>query len=176
VAEAWRRYFPAGSLDARPDLHRHRAEWFADALDRLDEPPLHPARPDQPLGVRLLCLPTWAPACSVRIEPSGLSWWLTARELDGEEAAFDLGRLAHRADRVLTVDEAARVSELWAYLRLWSVGPDAREDDVLDGTIYVLEAAERGRYHVAHRAEPEWGDTFGEFADLLIGLAGLAPR
>jgi hypothetical protein len=174
--DGWRRYFPAGSLDPRPDLHRFSAEWFADALSRLDELPLHPAEPDQPLVVRLLCLPTWAPACSVRAEPSGLLWRLDARELDGEEAGFDLGRLAVRSDRVLAADEAARLSEMWAYLRLWSVGPDAREDDVLDGTTYVLEAAERGRYHVAHRAEPEWGDTFGEFADLLVSLAGLAPR
>ncbi len=172
----WQRYFPHGCLDPRPDLHRLSAEWFADALGRLDEPPLYPVGMDQPLVVRLLCLPTWRPACSVRVEPAGLSWQLAARELSGEEAGFDLGGLARRVDRVLAGSEAARVSELWAYLRLWSLGPAPDGDDVLDGTTYVVEAAERGRYHVAHRAEPEWGDTLGEFADLLVSLAGLAPR
>jgi hypothetical protein len=176
VGEGWRRYFPPGCLDPRPDLHRLSAEHFADALGRLDEPPLYPAGSDQPLVVRLLCLPTWRPACSVRVEPSGVSWQLAARELSGKEAGFDLGRLARRVDRVLAGDEAARVSELWAYLRLWALGPAPDGDDVLDGTLYAVEAAERGRYHVARRTEPVWGDTLGEFADLLVRLAGLAPR
>ncbi|MBX3398011.1 MAG: hypothetical protein KF873_04670 [Gemmataceae bacterium] len=176
MSDGWRRYFPAGSLDPRPDLHRHRAEWYADALGRLGEPPLHPAGPDQPLVVRLLCLPTWSPACSVRAERSGLAWRLLARELDGEESGVDLGKLARREDRVIVGTDADRVAELWEWLRFWTLGPPADGDDVLDGTSYVLEAAERGQYHVAVRDDPEWGDTFGEFADLLVALAGLAPR
>jgi len=176
VGDGWRRYFPAGSLDPRPDLHRHRAEWYADALERLGEGPLHPARPDQTLIVRLLCLPTWSPACAIRAERSGLTWRLLVRELDGEEAGFDLGKLVRRDDRVIIEPDAERVEELWAYLRFWSLGLPADGDDVLDGTDYVLEAVERGRYHVTVRDDPEWGDTFGEFVDLLVNLSGLDPR
>jgi hypothetical protein len=176
MADGWRHYFPAGSLDARPDLHRMLAEWLAQALERLGDKPLHPAEPHQPLVIRLLCLPTWRPACSVCIESFGLSWWLTGRELDGEEAGFDLGALARRENRVLSGAEANQVTGLWRYLRFWSLAAAAGDDDVFDGTAYVLEAAEHGRYHVAHRDEPEWGDTFGEFSDLLLRLAGFAPR
>jgi hypothetical protein len=50
------------------------------------------------------------------------------------------------------------------------------EDYAFDGTTYVLEAAERGRYRVVTRSDPERGDSFGEFAQRLVGLAGLAPR
>lgn len=175
MGEGWRRYFPAGSLDPRPDLHRHRAEWYADALERLGEPPLHSAGPDQLFVVRLLCLPTWSPACSVRAERSGLGWRLLARELDGDESGFDLGELARRDDRLVVGADADRLAELWEWLRFWSIAP-AGGEDVLDGTAYVLEAVERGRYRVVVRDDPEWGDTFGEFADLLIRLAGLAPR
>lgn len=173
--EGWRHYFPAGSLDPRPDLHRHRAEWYADALKRLGEQPLHPVRSDQPFVVRLLCLPTWSPACSVRAEPFGLTWRLFARELNGAESGFDLGELARRDDRLIAGADAERVAELWGWLRFWSVAPTGGED-VLDGTTHVLEAAERGRYRVVVRDDPEWGDTFGEFADRLVRLAGLTPR
>jgi hypothetical protein len=175
VADDWRQYFPAGSLDTRPDLHRCRAEWYTDARVRLGEGPLHPAGPDQPFVVRLLCLPTWAPACSVRGERSGLVWRLLSRELDGEESGFDLGELAHRDDRLIVGADADRLTALWAWLRFWSI-PTSGGEDVLDGTAYVLEAAERGRYRVVVRDDPEWGDTFGELADLLIGFAGLTPR
>jgi hypothetical protein len=72
MADGWRHYFPAGSLDARPDLHRFTAEWFAQPLERLCEKPLHPAGPHQPLVIRLLCLPTWDPACSVRSARAGV--------------------------------------------------------------------------------------------------------
>src|SRR5262245_46169247 len=114
MGEGWRRCFPAGNRDPRPDRDWHQADCFADALERLEVPPLHPAGPDQPLVVRLLCLPTRRPACSVRFERAGLSWRLVGRELDGEEAGFELGRLARRVDRVLPTDDAARVSGLWA--------------------------------------------------------------
>lgn len=156
MADGWLHYFPPGSLDARSDLHRFSAEWFAQALERLGEKPLHPAEPHQALVIRLLCLPTWRAACSVRVEARGLSWWLVGRELDGEEAGLALGELARREDRRLSGAEASQVAELWEYLRFWSLAV-ASDEDVCDGTTYVLEAAERGRYRVAHRDDPEWG-------------------
>lgn len=167
MRESWQRYFPPESLDTS-------TVWAGQALERLGEQPLHPTEPYQPLVVRLLCLPTWSPACSVRAEWSGLSWRLFSRELDGEDAGFDLGKLVRRDDRRIVGADAHRVAELWEYLRFWFIVPSG--EDVLDGTSYVLEAAERGRYRVVFRNDPEWGDTFGEFSDLLIGLAGLAPR
>ena len=171
----WQHYFPAGSLHAQPRSHQMLAQWFTDALSRLGEQPLHPAGPDQPLVVRLLCLPTWAPACSVRVESAGPSWRLFARALDGEAAGFALGEVTRRVDRVLTSVEAGQVAELWDSLRFWSLDPNI-DEAVVDGTTVVLEAAEHGRYHVAHRDDPEWGDPFGELSDLLIRLAGLSPR
>src|SRR5262249_29975728 len=158
----WLRYFPVTSLGPIRDV----AEWAGQALDRLGESPLHTVGPHQTLVVRLLCLPTWSPACSVRVERSGLSWRLTGRELDGE-AGFDLGELARREGRLLSGTDAARVAELWDYLRFWALAPVASGEDVLDGTSFMLEGAERGRYHVTTRDDPEWGDTFGEFCALL---------
>lgn len=169
------RYFPEGSLDPQPNRHRSQAEWFATALQRLGEGPLHPGGSACPLVIRLLCLPTWSPACSVRVEQHGLNWTLAARELDGDEAGFDLGKLSHQEIRRLTNDEARRVACLWKYVRFWSLGPD-EGDGVFDGTTYVIEAAESAVYGVVQRCDPEWGDTFGEFSDLLIEIACLAPR
>jgi hypothetical protein len=78
-------------------------------------------------------------------------------------------------DRLLWSTEAAQVACLWQYLQFWSL-PGASDEVVCDGTRYVLEPAERGRYHIAHRDDPERGDTFGEFCELLVRPAGFSPR
>ena len=88
MGDGWLRYFPVGSFRPIRDI----AGWAGQALDRLGESPLQPVGPHKPLVVRLLCLPTWSPSCSVRIERSGLSWLLAARELDGEAGGDDLLR------------------------------------------------------------------------------------
>src|SRR5262249_31405713 len=113
--------------------------------------------------------------CFPFVEVSGLSWRLAGRELDGVEAGFELGELARREDRLLVGAEAGQGAGLWGHLRVWALAT-ASDEEVLDGTTYVLEAAQRGRHHVAHRADPEWGDMFGEFGYLLVHLAGFAPR
>jgi hypothetical protein len=95
--------------------------------------------------------------------------------LDGE-AGFDLGKLVRCEDRWLSDPEAAQVAEMWNYLRFWSLAPVGSSEDVLDGTSFVMEAVEHGRYHVVTRDDPEWGDTFGEFSKLLVGLAGFVLR
>jgi hypothetical protein len=170
----YRCYFPVGGLDSRPDLHRGLTEEFALFLRRMGEPPLYPAGPHQPLVVRLLCLPTWSQACAVRVEPHGLTWRLVAKEVSGE-AGFEVGQLVRSEARVLSAAEYRQAEELWEYLRFWSL-PPAGGEDVLDGTTYLLEAAQHGRYHAAVREDPEWGDTFGEFCESLLRLAGLALR
>jgi hypothetical protein len=99
---------------------------------------------------------------------------LFGRELSGE-ARFESCELAHRDDRLISGKDAERLMDLWSDLRFWSIA--ATDDrDVFDGTTYILEAAERGRYRVIHRDDPEWGDTFGEISDFLLNLAGLAER
>jgi hypothetical protein len=173
--DAWRRYFRAGSLDPRPDLHRGQAEVCALFLQRMDEPPLYPAAGHQPPVFRLLCLPIWAGACVVRIERHGLTWRLTGRHLDGE-AGFGVGKLVRRESRLLSPKEAVGVQELLDYLSFWSLPARDPDTEGFDTTSYLLEGVQHGQYDVVHREDPEWGDTFGEFSQLLLRLAGFAPR
>lgn len=150
------------------------ADWAAQSLGHLGERPLHPADPHQTLIVRLLCLPTGSPAYSVRAEAYGQSWRLFSRELSSD-AGFVCAELARRDDRLISGKDSERLMELWGDLQFWSIA--ATDDrDVFDGTTFVLEAAERGRYRVIYRDDPEWSDAFGEFSECLLDLAGLASR
>lgn len=173
--DRWQSYFPSCALDAKPEVHRMCAEWLTDALVRLEERALHPSNPVQPLIVRLLCLPTWSPGCSIRVNVATLPPRIVSRELDGIEAGFELGKLSRRSERVLTEVQATQFKRKWEYLRFWSL-PATTDYDVLDGTTYVLEGSECGRYHVILRDETKRGDSFGELTDLLFKLSGVASR
>ena len=150
------------------------ADWADQSLKQLFERPLHPADPQQTLVVRLLCLPTGSPACSIRAEVYGSSWRLFCRELNSE-GRFELGELSRREERLIVGADAERFTDLWSDLQFWSIAP-AGDREVIDGTSFILEAAERGRYRVIYRDDPEWGDTFAEFSAALLDLAGLAQR
>jgi hypothetical protein len=150
------------------------ADWAGQSLNRLCERPLHPVESQQALVVRLLCLPTGSPAFSVRAEAYGLSWRLFSRELSSDDG-FERGELSRREDRLVVGADAEKLTDLWRDLRFWSIAA-ADDRDVIDGTTYVLEAAERGRYRVIYRDDPEWGDTFGEFSEVLLNLVGIVSR
>jgi hypothetical protein len=150
------------------------ADWADQTLKQLFERPLHPVDTQQTLLLRLLCLPTGSPACSVRAELYGLSWRLFCRELSGN-SGFELGELTRREEHLIVGTDAERLTDLWSDLRFWSIAP-AGDREVIDGTSFILEAAERGRYRVIYRDDPEWGDTFAEFSEVLLDLAGLARR
>jgi hypothetical protein len=170
MGDGWRRFFPTAYLPRLADI----AEWAGQGLDRLGESPLDTSGPHRPLTVRLLHLPTWGPASSVRIEPCEESWWLRGRELDGD-AGFDLGSLARGVDRPLTDEECERIAGLWEYLRFWSRPVMSQGEDLFDGSSFLIEAVDGGRYHAACVDDPEWGDTFGEISFLFLRLAGFLP-
>jgi hypothetical protein len=163
-------HFPAESIADLGGV----ADWADQSLRRLYERPLYPVNQQQVLVVRLLCLPTGSPACSVRAELYGLSWRLFCRELGGD-SSFETGELTRREERLIVGTEAERLMDLWSDLRFWSIAP-AGDREVIDGTTYILEAAERGKYRVIYRDDPEWGDTFAELIESLLELAGLAAR
>jgi hypothetical protein len=150
------------------------ADWADQSLKQLFERPLHPVDPQQTLVVRLLCLPTGSPPHSVRAEVYGSSWRLFCRELSSE-SRFELSELARREERLIVGADAERFTELWRDLQFWSIA-SSDDREVIDGTTYILEAADRGRYRVIYRDDPEWGDTFAEFSEALLNLAGLAQR
>jgi hypothetical protein len=150
------------------------ADWADESLERLGERPLHPVEPHQSLVVRLLCLPTGSPAYSVRAEAYGQSWRLFCRTLNCE-TVFDSGISARRNDQLIAGKDAERLMDLWGDLRFWSIAA-VDDKDAFDGTTYILEAVERGRYRVVHRDDPEWGDSFGEFSEILLDLAGITSR
>lgn len=168
--DGWRGHFPVENIADLGGV----ADWAGECLERLGESPLHPAAPQQSLVVRLLCLPSSSPAFTVRAEAYGPAWRLSCRDLS-EESGFELIEEVHSEDRLITGANAERLNDLWEYLRFWSINPTG-ERNAYDGTTYVMEAAEQGRYRVVSREDPGCDDTFGEFSEVLLGLAGLAPR
>jgi hypothetical protein len=166
-------YFPPGSLDPRPKLEELFDEWFSKHLRSMDEPALWPVPDNQPLTFRFIGLPTWDNPYAVRIEKQGDQWLLTGK-LTAGEGGYDEGPIIRRVSGWLSPSEARRLDKLVSKLAFWEL-PTVIDDGGCDGVRWVVEAAESGRYHVAHRWCPE-RDDFARVCSFLGQLGGFHAR
>lgn len=162
-------YFPAGALDPRPELEALFDDWFSKHLRSMDEPALYPVPNNQSLTFRFLGLPTWDKPYAVRVERHGDGWLLVGKMTEGD-GGYDEGPIIRRVSGRLSSSEAHRLDKLRIKLAFWKL-PAVSDKDGCDGVRWVLEGAELGQYHVAHRWCPE-KDAFAEFCSFLGQLGG----
>lgn len=172
MANSWQSYFPAGDWESQH--YCVRLDEVSEALFRMGEAPLWPPPAHDLLTIRVTVIPRWSFARCVRVVEDGARCLLSGRSLDGEEAAYELGKLHREVDRVLTTDEARSVIHMWRHLRFESLAA-VDPDDVDDDSSTVIEAVRAGRYHAVRRDRIDFGDTYGEFSELLQKLAGFDP-
>lgn len=166
-------YFPPDVLHFRPESERLFNDWFSQHLHSMGELALFPAPDNQSLTFRFLALPTWGKPYTVRVEQQGEDWRLVGRMTDGD-GGYEPGPVIRTVEGRLSGAEAQRLVKLLGKLSFWEE-PTAIDDTGCDGTTWVLEAAEAGRYHVAHRWCPDKG-AFSEFCTLLGQLGGFHAR
>jgi hypothetical protein len=165
-------YFPLRVFDQQDDAHAFTARWYSKHLRVMEEPPLYPVAPVRPLCFRFLKTPTDCPSRVARVEADDQGWkvigkrtaWLSEKEF---------GLIDRRMPRRLTADEAAHLRHLLDRLTFWSL-PTTDDKFGADGTMWVLEGAHDGKYHVVERWCPD-PRPFVDFCEYLLTLSGEAP-
>lgn len=157
-------YFPPDVLHARPESERLFNDWFSQHLHSMGEPALFPAPNNPSLTFRFLLLPTWSEPYAVRVEQRGEEWWLVGRMTEGD-GGYEPGPVIRTVEGRLSGAEAQRLVTLLGKLSFWNL-PTAIDDTGRDGTTWVLEGAEAGRYHMVHRWCPD-RSAFAEFCAFL---------
>jgi hypothetical protein len=165
-------FFPPGILSTHPDDAELLDDFFAQHLRSMGELPLAPAAADRPLTIRFLALPCWHSPYVVRVEHREKRWQLTGRMTDGDGGSYAGEEVTRTAAGRLTGGEARRLAALLVGLSLWEV-PTTIGEDRDHGMIWVLEASEAGRYHVAYRWSPETWALAGAFGELCWFLGAL---
>ena len=164
-------HFPPGTLAADPSSDRFYDEWFSKHLVALYEPSLAAkASGRRAHVVRVLLLPTWSGATSLRmvVRPHG-GGVLVIRKTSGM-AGYEAGHLHSNGHVVLTRRQVARVLTLLAQMDFWIAGPGLNHTRGPDGTEAVLEVVRDGRHHVVYDT---YGGDLARVARLLLHYARL---
>jgi enterochelin esterase-like enzyme len=161
------RYFPRGVLDSsRTESLSH---WFSEQLIAMGEQPIWNGREPSELVYRFLLLPTFGRPVAVHVQRSGSLVYLRAVELDGA-GGYGPGRIAREIQRELTPAELEMLQTRLDKAGFWRM--QAEDDSIgFDGTEWILEANQAGKYHVVDRST-----TGGDFYDAclyFLQLSGL---
>ena len=160
-------FFPANSLDPRPDLHTFLDRWYVSHLLAMEEKPLSPPAAEEPDVYRLLFLPTFNPPAVVRLTDAEGVWQAVFKRSDGL-GGYAPGRLASESARPLPPKQAAEFGRLLERAGFWEM-PSSEDSAGLDGSQAVLEGVCASRYHVVDRWSPH-GTPYAELVEFLLGL------
>ena len=98
---------------------------------------------------RIMIIPTWGNAISIRVQKRDGIYALSARRLGGQ-AGFQVGDLVEQKDFCLTQTDSRVLDDLIQKVNLFGMLSD---DGVmgLDGDRWVMEGVSKGRYHFVER-------------------------
>jgi enterochelin esterase-like enzyme len=164
-------YFPVGSLNpSQPDSGEFRREWYSKHLHAMQEPSLSRGKTKSDVAYRFLWLRSSHHPISVRVERTGSSVNLYVLELDGA-GGYDPGRVLRKTQRALPAADFEKLADRLGKPEFWQQkGPDIDRD----GTAWILESMQDGRYQVADQWSPESGE-FRDVCLMFLELAGFLP-
>ena len=138
----------------------------------MDERPLAGGTSDATVAVRLMILPTFDNPVLIRVwlneSPSGAIWQVITKTNNGRGGYF-AGPQTETREAMLDSASADHVLEGLGTLAFWFL-PTSDKAMGTDGSQWVLEVIQGGRYHVVHRWSPENGP-FLEFCRVLLHVA-----
>lgn len=151
----------------RPVLSRFEDAWYSKHLRAAGEQPLSFA-PGSPEVLRFTWLPSFHAPVVVRVEWASTGGaTLTATMLSGQ-GGYEPGEVSSRVTRVLTRDEVERLLVLrQAALRR----PPVDCAMMLDGAVWIIEAAGTDGYHYVNAQSPETGPVH-DLGLAMLGFTG----
>ncbi|SPF50140.1 exported hypothetical protein [Syntrophobacter sp. SbD1] len=154
-------YFPDDlNMPARVNQSFVKAE--SKFLESMKEPPLWPrAKDPNAISYRLSCTGFKQKPVIFRLDRiTNTKWVLTTKQAD-YWPANNVSKLNRKQS--LTKEEVVQFQKLFTELQFWqlpSVGAFEVEEEIMDGTTWILEAVEKGRYHLVRRRAPRDSDRF----------------
>ena len=150
-------YFPNLAFSQWQDSHNFTVDWYGKHLRSMREPSLSSGLLTQTNSVtwRLMCLPNFAEPICYRIHVADSDGsYVVVKRTDGK-GGYDTGKVILNQGKTISPDAFQELQRLLKDLTFWTLpveGP--KEIATLDGTAYVLEVADHGRYHVITRTSP----------------------
>ena len=170
-------YFPEGVFDKEDkESNDFTAKWYSEQLRAMGEPSLLKlSREDRPItAYRLLWLPSFHPAISVRLVKSGDLIMLHLVKLDGTGGG-EPGKISTKKSKKLTEDEWTWLLIYLEKSRYWKISTSPKEDLITgiveDGDQLICEGSDGGKYHIVDRSNPDPG--YEKLCRYMLDLSGL---
>jgi hypothetical protein len=145
-------------------------DWYGKHLRAMKEPSLVDVKDPDSEVYRFLWLRTFHHPISVRIVRTGYSFRLTSVELNGA-GGYDPGRNLRTDNVEIFNDEWCQFTALLDKAQFWAEPTVNRELSGFDGSQWVFEGVNDGRYHIVDRWTPREG-AFREACIYLLKLSG----
>ncbi len=183
-AASGKQYFPAsfgepaqvcnfkGYPECFATISQIENEWYPEHWDAADEPSLYqrtPSKTGSKSTLRFSWFPSFDHPVIVRIERSGQSAELIAKQLSGQ-GGYGSGKVERKLQRSLSDTEIAKLDALLTRTRVLDQRATACDLGV-DGSQWIVEAADRTGYHFVNRWSPQSGPVY-EFGDFALALTG----
>lgn len=168
-------YFPENVFSDDKNVNDSRVKWYSKHLTALEEDSLwERSQSAGSVVYRFLSLPTWGNPTSItftiRDDGRGI---LIVKNTDGQ-GGYEPGRLVGNQTIILDQARVNEIQDQFKKLNFWSL-PAMAGVQGRDGSRWIIEGVEEGRYHLVDR----WFPGHGEFYDtclLLFEAAGLEPK
>jgi hypothetical protein len=160
-------YFPQGTLASQnAQIDELNRSWYSKHLSAMREPSLSCGSTG--LTYRFTWLRTYHHPVVIRVVDSGTKGSLLAVELDGA-GGYEPGKLKHRKELALSDNQLLELKNLFTSTSFWTL-PTPKENSGMDGSEWIIEVADNGRYHVVVR----WTPTTGAARDIGMRFLHLA--
>jgi hypothetical protein len=165
-----RPFFPVGALaPGSPDLDEHLSRWYSTPLWAMNEPRLF--ENSQGEGFRFTWIGSFGQPFSVRVTKYSTGASATGRVADGV-GGFRASKIIKSSTRQISSLQWEELVKEGNAIQFWELPP---EQGILgmDGSRWVLEAYQDGRYHVVAWFAPTKGSAFRILCLKMVRHSGL---
>ena len=161
-------YFASNALDQTDkrsdEFARH---WYSKHLTAMGEPSISCGQPGD--VYRFTWLRTFHHPVAVRVTDKGSHAIVQAIELDGA-GGYEPGKVLRRIEKRLSSDQFEELISNFSKAK-FALMPTSEERIGLDGSEWIVEASDKGKYHLVVRWSPDSGP-IRDIGDRFLALTG----
>jgi hypothetical protein len=162
------RYFPEKTFahDARMD--QFVSHWYSGQLEALQEPSLfEKSKRTAETSYRFLWLRTFHHPIAIRVDMQNDGTAILTTKVASGAGGYNPGKLVTNKTRPLTKSELSTITSRIETSNFWTIPSYSRDQGGADGSEWVIEIAEHGKYHLVSEWTPKDG-TIHELGEVFL--------
>ena|ERR1035437_7184460 len=167
-------YFPKRTLDTRPDLDKLLTDWYSAQLKALEEPSLFElAKTPTAQSYRFLWLRSFHHPIAVRLDIKADGTGILTTKVTSGAGGYEPGTLIENTTKPLTTHQTQAFLAKIQQTNFWLLPTATNDQKGTDGSQWMIEGVNSGKYHFVKRWSPETGPIRELGISLAIELAGM---